>query len=41
MVYAYDEGVGVEVYSLPEVKDLKYGMGESSRMDRTKGAPVI
>jgi hypothetical protein len=46
VVYVYDEGVGVgvEVYSLSEVEDLKYGMGESSRivrMFRTKSAPVI
>lgn len=37
--YVYDDGVGV--YSLSEVKVLKYGMGESSRTDRTKCAPVI
>jgi hypothetical protein len=32
-------GVGVGVYSLPEVKVLKYGMGEMLvRMDRAKYA---
>lgn len=35
-----DEGVGVGVYSVPEVKDLKYGMGEMLvRIDRTKYGP--
>ena len=36
------EGVGVYVYSLPEVKVLKYGMDEMIvRIDRTKYAPRI